>query len=581
MASHDLPDPAARVVLVFLDEEKDKLYQLKQWLQPLERLSRKLDVEVWYASEHAAKVLAGSKLPSHQLRDAEAVRAHLAANPPGVFLYVNQSLRNSLILCDPRSVHGFISHGESDKAYMYQNTIKRFDLCFAAGEAAIRRLSQNVAHYDVARRVLLIGRPQILDKHECPADFPASGLTRVLYAPTWEGVTRATRYSSIETHGHQIVSSLLDHGGYQVVYRPHPLAGTRDAAIRRENRKILRLLQEKNAALPAPVHFADSSPFGWQLEELDVMITDVSAVAYDWLATGKALMLTRPVEPKAVLGDFRLIRDIQPMDVADAPRAAELVGQAIAHVGHEHSPLATLLHHYYGDRTDCDDAKFERAVRHALEIQQQLASRTPATNRGIAGSRHAMRVSLQKLNASLRRSLKMVGLWDSDRALRQVVGPIGEIHVHFSNSFDLSSPRRALRKVREGEQKMPMVIATNQVFTWYYLQFVSLLHRFLPGRGKPSLTVLPVSTATACETLVRVLAPEKVIYLKHHHSNHMMQRTNGPLHILFHPETDRRFEPEHTLINYDQVVTDDVRTQEAIASLLELSRPLLCRGEPS
>lgn len=576
MPSPDPSDPSPRVVLVFLDDEKNKLYQLKQWVQSMARLGKVIPVEIWYSSSHSARLLEDCPVPSVRLRGSRAVRERLASHPPAVFLYVNQSLKNSLVLCDPLSVHVFICHGESDKAYMYQNTIKRFDLCFAAGEAARQRLSHNVAHYDVEKRVLLIGRPQILDTHEPPDDFPASGLTRVLYAPTWEGVTSATRYSSIASHGPEIVRSLLDHGGYQVIYRPHPLSGTRDTAIRLANQKILRLLRETNAASPAPVHYADSSSFGWQLDTMDVMITDISAVAYDWLATGKALMLTRPVEPDAVIGDFRLIRDLPPMDASDAGRAAELVEEAMSHAGSGSSPLLPLLHHYYGQRTECDDSRFERAIRHAAELQKGLETKGRCGDRGLGGSRHATRVRMQKLNVTVRRMLKIIGVWDLDRAMKRVTTPVDRVHVHFSTVFELGPPHRALaaaRKSTDAAAPCVTVTATNHVFTWFHLKLVAALDRLRPGRKGRSLVVLPVSTATACETLVRELAPREVVYLKHHYSNHMMQRVNGPKHILFLPETDRRFEPERALVNYDEVVTGDRGTIDFLAGLLEISRP--------
>ncbi len=577
MASNDSTEPDPEVVLVFLDDEEEKLYQLKQWLQPLERLGRQVPVAIWFSSDHAAKTLAGVGFPGKQFRNAAEIGRHLRDHPPRVFLYVNQSLKNSLTLCESRSVHVFISHGESDKAYMYQNTIKRYDLCFAAGDAAKRRLSHHVDRYDVAHRVLLIGRPQILDTHQVPADYPDSRLTRVFYAPTWEGVTRATRYSSIESHGHAIVKSLLEHGGYQVVYRPHPLAGTRDVGIRQEHRKILKLLRERNAEFLQPVHYADVSSFGWQLTSLDVMITDISAVAYDWLATGKPLMLTRPTERQAVMGDFRLIQEIHPMEAAEAPRAADLIAQAIQHAGNENSPLVTLLHHYYGDRKDCDDSRFARAVRHALDLQSGLVHGRLEEGGICRSGGHRMATVMQKLNASIRRSLRMMGLWNLDQALKKVPDGTEVIHVHFSNSFELVSPWRALRNVRKmaTDPGRPLVIGTNHAFTWMVLKMCSWFENLTPSPPKPAMVVLPISTATGSETLVRLLAPRQVNYLKHHVSNHMMQRTNGPRHVLFHPETDPRFQPEHTLINYDEVRTLDRRTRDFVRELLEISRPEL------
>jgi hypothetical protein len=37
------------------------------------------------------------------------------------------------------------------------------------------------------------------------------------------------------------------------------------------------------------------------------MISDISAIAYDWLSTGNPILLTKPVEKKAVVEDFPLV----------------------------------------------------------------------------------------------------------------------------------------------------------------------------------------------------------------------------------------------------------------------------------
>lgn len=573
MASNDTPAPTCEVVLVFLDDEEDKLYQLKQWVQPLERLAHGYRVEVWHASGHAAELLAGTSLKAVRLRNAEAVQRELLDRAPRVFLYVNQSLKNAQTLRHSGSVHVFVSHGESDKAYMYQNTIKRFDLCFAAGDAAKRRLSRNVDCYDVDQRVVLIGRPQILDRHEVPDDFPVSDLIRVIYAPTWEGVTTATRYSSIASHGQAIVRSLLDHGGYQVVYRPHPLSGTRDGRIRTADHSIRRMVQTANEGLAQPLHYVDSSTFGWQLGTMDAMITDISAVAYDWLATGKALMLTRPVESKAVLDDFLLIRELRPMDVTEAPRAAELLDRARQEAGSDGSPLKALLHHYFGEPGVCDDSRFESAIRHALDLQTKL----PMTNSAVAAASRLessrIRLYLHKFNIWLRRFWTWCGIWNLNSALEKIPNRGGDVHVYFSSAFATASPRKALKRMLESTPDQ-IVIGTNHVLTWLWLNAMATIR----GRTSVRIMVLPLGTAGACEKIVRALKPHRMIYLKHDAANHMMLRSNGMRHTLWHPETDPDFECDHTLVTYDEIITTEPKTRQQVGGLLEISQPMLSPG---
>lgn len=569
------PSASPEVVLVFLDDEEEKLYQLKQWVQPLERLGRKLSVGVWYMSDHAGEVLAATGLRSVRLGGLAELNRHLREHRPKVMLYANQSVKNFHTLRDGRCVHVFISHGESDKAYMYQNTLKRFDLCFAAGEAAIRRISRNISGYDVAARVRTIGRPQILDHHEVPAEVPESGLVRVLYAPTWEGVTRATRYSSIHTHGYELVGSLIADGGFQVVYRPHPLAGTKDSEIRQADQRIRHLIDASNRKLATPLHHVDASPFGWQLEALDVMIADISAVAYDWLATGKALVLTRPVDKKAVLDDFLLIRKLAPLDVADAPQGPAVVRRAMEDARSPASPLTALLRHYYGERSVSDDTRFEAAVRHAMDLQRSI----PLDQGEWTPADFPRRVSrprwLHRCNIIARKTLRMAGLWNPAKAVAEVAGSGADLHLHISDPFDWASLREAARRLRarHAGRSGPVVIGTNQVTSWIYLNVFSWWCNRRTDSPDFHLVVIPVPTATACEHVFEALRPGTIFYLKHHPSNHMMLRANGVRHVLLEPESDPDFVPEHALITYDEIRTGEAGVRDLVGRLLEISRP--------
>ena len=105
---------------------------------------------------------------------------------------------------------------------------------------------------------------------------------------------------------------------------------------------------------------------------------DISAVAYDWLATAKPLLVTRPADPRAQLPESGLVREMDLFDVADAGRAPELVDAAVAHPDEAH---AALVRRYFGDTTPgasmrrfldaCDTVVRER--------EQALAARTERT----------------------------------------------------------------------------------------------------------------------------------------------------------------------------------------------------------
>src|SRR4029450_12627796 len=73
------------------------------------------------------------------------------------------------------------------------------------------------------------------------------------------------------------------------IYRPHPRAEYTTGDHRDADKTIRALLAKAGSR-----HLVDRNGYGWQWDFADVCITDVSAVAYDWLATGKPLGITEP-----------------------------------------------------------------------------------------------------------------------------------------------------------------------------------------------------------------------------------------------------------------------------------------------
>jgi hypothetical protein len=263
--------------------------------------------------------------------------------------------------------HVFICHGESDKDYMSSNQLKAYDHVFVAGQAARDRINRKLVGFDDSR-IVEVGRPQVDVRHPIPTYLNHDDRTVVLYAPTTEGDVPSMRYSSVAAHGVPLVRSLLKSGRHRVIYRPHPRLGLTVPEYRRAHEKILKLIAAANRADPAAGHLANTTgPFGWQIGAADVCITDISAVAYDWLATAKPLLVTRPAEPRAELPESGLVREMDLFSAADAGRAASVVDAAVAHPDETH---AALVRRYFGDTTPgasmdrfleaCDDVVRER-----------------------------------------------------------------------------------------------------------------------------------------------------------------------------------------------------------------------------
>jgi hypothetical protein len=564
------------VVFVFLDSGTQNLYQLRQWLQPLQRLSKLRSVGVLYTSNFAAEELWGTGLQAFRVDGQEGIAEFLREQKPKVLLYPNQNAKNFFALRNRFGIHVWVSHGESDKAYMFQNTLKRYDFYFAAGQAAVDRVARNIQNYNL-ERIKLIGRPQIKDVLPVPANFEKapSGVKSVLYAPTWEGVTRATRYSSIDTHGVEIVEKLISQG-YQVVYRPHPLSGSRDSKIAEADASIRARLKARNDEKNAPVrHYLDNSAFGWQLNELDLMITDVSAVAYDWLVTGKPLLITKPSDSKALVADVAMFTALEPLAADALQDLAKHISTATKLAAAKEGELQKLREYHYGKPKADEDAAFFEAIEQTLQSHSRHVSSKQLVEPGLFASRGSKLRMLRYVNFLLRSVAKLVGVWVPTKV--SVPGKVEStvIFAHFSDPFNGVSVRAAAKELFAWcveSSAGQATLATNQISSYLYCRLFFALKR-LTTSDRILLRVIPTTTAGDCEVLLKRYSPERVFYLKHHPMNLMMLRSNGTTHALFAPESDPLFEPGHSVVMYDEIYSRSNVVLSLVTTIPEVSRP--------
>ena len=570
-------DHSLDVGFVFLDYEDKSLYQLRQWLQPLERLQGRFTVKVFYASPDVAKELEGSSLEGVYFEGQNELTAKLYELFPKVLLYANQNVRNFYPLRYPEAVHVFISHGESDKAYMSQNTIKRYDLYFAAGEAAFDRISTKVGHYASSKRIIQIGRPQSLDKYSLPEDFVQSPLKKVLYAPTWEGVTKATRYTSIVSHGQKLVQALVDSGEYQVTYRPHPLSGSRDAEVKNADEAIKKIIRQANKASRSAgsnqetTHYIDESPFGWHLGYHDLMISDISAIAYDWLSTGNPILLTKPVEKKAVVEEFPLVDKLYSITTDDLEGIDKLIADQFAEGSDQKNISAELNAYYFRQPTNQSDEHFREAIEQSITLQEQKLASQDFPKLKTFESRGGALGLLRYPNFAIRELLRLTGTWSTVKQLA-TLEPTEEFFVHLSDPFNGKSVEPSVSAAfRAHKPGSKLVLVLNQVTS--LLQVRKLLKRAEFKAIAKDVVMVPVANAADCEAVVARLKPTAARYLKHHPLNHMLLRLNGFDHILWTPDLDPLFEPDHTLITYDFLQAASQETNQYLNKLPDLSRP--------
>ena len=561
------------VGFVFVDYEDQSLYQLRQWMQPLARLQSKFSVKVFYTSDDVAKELEGSFLEGVYFDGPDELTASLYQLSPKVLLYANQNVRNFYPLRYPEAVHVFVSHGESDKAYMSQNTIKRYDLYFAAGQAAIDRISSKVSHYDSTKRIIEIGRPQSLDRYELPGDFVQSPKKKVLYAPTWEGVTKATRYTSIISHGEKFIQALVDSGEYQITYRPHPLSGSRDSAVKHANEVIKKVIRQSNKADTSSIHYIDESPFGWHLGYHDLIISDISAIAYDWLSTGNPILLTKPVEKKAIVEEFPLVDKLYSITIADLDGIQDLIAAQFKD-GSDHKKISSELNAYYFKQpTNQSDDHLANAITQAIALRKQKLLTQDFPKLKSFDSRRGALGWLRYPNFVIREALRFSGTWSTAKQLAKISGT-KEFFVHLSDPFNGESVVASVTSVfREHQKGQKLVLVLNQVTSLLKIQ--NLLKKAEFRAIASDVVMIPVANAADCEMVVAKLKPETARYLKHHPLNHMLLRLTGLDHVLWRPDLDPLFTPDHSLITYDKIQSPSQQTAQFVNKLLDFSRPEL------
>ncbi|SDU98483.1 CDP-Glycerol:Poly(glycerophosphate) glycerophosphotransferase [Microlunatus sagamiharensis] len=357
-------------VAVFFCTGPENLFQLEQWRLPLEHLARTHGVFVVVDRPDTGEaVLARSTLPVAFAAGSGALERLVEEHDVAVALYVNQVERNFRMLRFPGPVHVQLGHGESDKAYSVSNQHKAYDLTFVGGAAGRDRLGAALRGFDAEERTVGVGRPQLDHAYPGAPDWSRGSGLRVWYAPTWEGDRPSVAYGSLVSHGVAVVESLMSDPEVRVVYRPHPRTGLSSPAHAAADRAVREVLRRDGER-----HLVDDGPYGWQWDFADACVTDVSSVAYDWLATGKPLVVTEPTAAAAYRPASRLLDELPLLPAVDAGSALALLrerglGAGAAGEGPAAALLRDLAAYYFGETADgASTRRFEAAVADALAL---------------------------------------------------------------------------------------------------------------------------------------------------------------------------------------------------------------------
>lgn len=362
-------------VAVYFADTRVNLYQMRQWYGPLADLARRHPVVVIARSPGSYLTLREeAPVPVVYLRGVTDIERFLDTQELRLVLYVNQNQKNFQMFRYGRMWHVFVNHGESDKMYMTSNQYKAYDYALVAGDAALDRLSRKLWAYDVAAKAIPIGRPQA-DHFAGQPPYPLDDRVTVLYAPTWEGDRPAAAYGSIASHGRTIARELLNSSRHRLIYRPHPRSGVLSAEYRQAHLEIVAAIEAANAQDPSAHHVYDDKPeLGWQLAAADVAVTDISAMIYDRLATGKPILVARPVSPDAEIDDVGFLGAVDWVVAEQAAGILGLVDRALT----DPDAVAKLTEwstRYFGDTTPgAATARFHAAIDRLSALWEEQAA---------------------------------------------------------------------------------------------------------------------------------------------------------------------------------------------------------------
>ncbi|MGP7959883.1 hypothetical protein ACTVCO_03595 [Sanguibacter sp. A247] len=324
----DAIDAAAPRVALYLSGDAASTYQADMWLATLERTAP--DTIVVLRERAIMSRLAPTRLPVVCVPDATTLMA-LGLPTVRAALYPANVGKNIHLLREPHVLSAFIGHGDSDKNASFNPFTRVYDEVWVAGPAGrerYRRAQVGIVDSDVRE----VGRPQAARLAALPARS-GSPVPTLLYAPTWEGWNQEQDYGSVEHLGVRLVEHLIaSETSVRIIYRPHPFTGRRRPEVGAAHARIIAALAAANerAGHPAPAvadlvdepddalsreaailardtawfaaspraHMSVTAAAGVSMDACmaaaDFLVTDISSVLSDWLATARPFGIAVP-----------------------------------------------------------------------------------------------------------------------------------------------------------------------------------------------------------------------------------------------------------------------------------------------
>ncbi len=264
------------------------LYQVRMWLPVIEQLGN--DVVIVVRELQGLELENETNIPVLYIPEADDISNLVSAPNVKVVLYTANTGKNIHLVRDIDIKHVFIGHGDSDKLASAHNLFKMYDHSFVAGDAHIDRFKRNnITLPD--NYFFKVGRPNVaIQMADMQVGDGSPKKKTVLYAPTWEGAHSDSSYSSVVVMMEKIIEQLLS-SGLDVVIRLHPFTGTNDQTYSEKVDELKKKYQGNSSIV-----FDSSSGIYTQMNQSDMLISDVSSVISDYLYFNKPIYITNPYD---------------------------------------------------------------------------------------------------------------------------------------------------------------------------------------------------------------------------------------------------------------------------------------------
>lgn len=269
-------------------------WQLKMW-EPFILRSGERNVVINRHEKYVSMILEGADLSSPLIQLGSCgmgeIDEFIVPSIRAMF-YVQNARTNAAFMAHSSITHVWLNHGDSDKPANYNLRHAEYDLIVVCGQAGVDRYARH--GIDIPReQFVVLGRPQSSGIVVTATSIGDLAEKTVLYAPTWQGLAENVNFSSLE-QGPEIVRALIERGAV-VMFRPHPLSyrWRRRRAVINE---IRALLKDDREASGRAHQWGQQVDTGWSIADLtnqcDALVSDVSSVVSDFLASGKPYAMT-------------------------------------------------------------------------------------------------------------------------------------------------------------------------------------------------------------------------------------------------------------------------------------------------